>query len=192
MATETTNYKLMKPDKTDFVNIPEHMNGNMDIIDQLISERIEKAMIAHDLTTKDVNKVLGADVGEAIAQLLTNLQNNKADKTAIPTSLPANGGTANNATNASNADKLDGYHADSFLKTNASCNKNWNWNGQAGQPSWLWGGNDAANMYVYNPSNFNVNYANGAGYANTSGTTNQLSVTSGAPASPFTGQLWIW
>lgn len=40
-----------------------------------------------------------------------------------------------------------------------------NWNGQTGQPSWLWGGNDGGQMYVYNPSNFNVNWANGAGYA---------------------------
>lgn len=37
------------------------------------------------------------------------------------------------------------------------------WNGQSGQPTWLWGGNDASNMYVYNPSNFSVNYANSAG-----------------------------
>ena len=33
------------------------------------------------------------------------------------------------------------------------------WSGQAGQPTWLWGGNAATNMYVYNPSNFNVNSA---------------------------------
>lgn len=44
---------------------------------------------------------------------------------------------------------------------------NFNWSGQSGQPSWLWGGNDGSNMYVYNPSNFNVNYANGAGNADT-------------------------
>lgn len=37
------------------------------------------------------------------------------------------------------------------------------WNGQSGQPTWLWGGNDASNMYVYNPSNFSVNYATTAG-----------------------------
>lgn len=42
---------------------------------------------------------------------------------------------------------------------------NFNWSGQGGQPSWLWGGNDGINMYVYNPSNFSVNYANSAGYA---------------------------
>lgn len=40
-----------------------------------------------------------------------------------------------------------------------------NWNGQAGQPTWLWGGNDGVNMYVYNPSNFSVNFANSAGTA---------------------------
>ncbi len=39
------------------------------------------------------------------------------------------------------------------------------WNGQSGQPAWLWGGNDASNMYVYNPSNFSVNYAATAGVA---------------------------
>lgn len=37
------------------------------------------------------------------------------------------------------------------------------WAGKGGQPTWLWGGNDASNMYVWNPSNFSVNYANSAG-----------------------------
>lgn len=45
------------------------------------------------------------------------------------------------------------------IPTSASCNKNWNWSGQGGQPTWLWGGNDANNVYVYNPSNFSVNNA---------------------------------
>ena len=43
------------------------------------------------------------------------------------------------------------------------------WNGQGGQPTWLWGGNDASNMYVWNPSNFSVNYANSAGSAGSAG-----------------------
>ena len=36
-----------------------------------------------------------------------------------------------------------------------------NWNGQGGQPNWLWGGNDSdpTQMYVYNPSNFWVAHA---------------------------------
>ena len=45
------------------------------------------------------------------------------------------------------------------------------WSGQKGQPTWLWGGNDGTNMYVYDPSNFHVaaanNDGNGANIANT-------------------------
>ena len=38
---------------------------------------------------------------------------------------------------------------------------NFMWQGQSGQPTWLWGGNGAGNdMYVYDPRNFSVNYAN--------------------------------
>lgn len=37
------------------------------------------------------------------------------------------------------------------------------WEGQGGTPPWLWGGSDGVNMYVYNPANFSVNYANVAG-----------------------------
>lgn len=36
-------------------------------------------------------------------------------------------------------------------------NVNFNWSGQPGQPSWLWGGNNGTDMFVYNPSNLSVN-----------------------------------
>lgn len=60
------------------------------------------------------------------------------------------------------------YHTGNFnpanyIPTSASCNKNWNWSGQGGQPTWLWGGNDPTNEYLYNPSNFSVANANTAG-----------------------------
>lgn len=42
-----------------------------------------------------------------------------------------------------------------------------NWSGQSGQPSWLWGGNNQHSYYVYNPSNFRVAYAASAGNADT-------------------------
>ncbi len=85
------------------------------------------------------------------------------------------------------ADQLDGYHESSFIKTSASCNKNWNWSGQGGQPSWLWGGNDGTNMYVYNPSNFSVNYANSSNYSNSSGSAGYAN-SSGIANSPSFGQ----
>lgn len=50
---------------------------------------------------------------------------------------------------------------------NTSLPMTFNWSGQGGQPTWLWGGNEPGNMYVYNPSNFSVNYANSAGNADT-------------------------
>ena len=57
-------------------------------------------------------------------------------------SAPANGGTA---------------WAANRLRREGGVDTIWNWAGQGGQPSWLWGGNDGVNMYVYNPSNFSVN-----------------------------------
>lgn len=57
---------------------------------------------------------------------------------------------------------------------------NFNWSGQSGQPSWVWGGSDGTNMYVYNPSNFSVNYASSAGAV--TGVTLQGNLgTSGSP-----------
>lgn len=67
-------------------------------------------------------------------------------------SAPANGGTA---------------WAANRLRREGGVDTVWNWAGQEGQPGWLWGGNDGVNMYVYNPSNFSVNYANSAGGART-------------------------
>jgi phage-related tail fiber protein len=41
------------------------------------------------------------------------------------------------------------------------------WSGQPGQPTWLWGSNDGQTMYVWDPRNFSVAYAANAGNANT-------------------------
>lgn len=47
------------------------------------------------------------------------------------------------------------------------------WSGQPGQPTWVWGGTgtegDGGTYRVWNPSNFNVNYAASAGNANSVG-----------------------
>lgn len=52
-----------------------------------------------------------------------------------------------------------------------------NWSGQSGQPTWLWGGNSRHSYYVYNPSNFRVAYASSAGsvaWSNVSGRPSSL------------------
>ena len=77
-------------------------------------------------------------------------------------SAPANGGTA---------------WAANRLRREGGVDTVWNWAGQGGQPGWLWGGNDGVNMYVYNPANFSVNYANSAGSAPANGGTAWATVT---------------
>ena len=61
------------------------------------------------------------------------------------------------------------YHADYSRYVYCTSGKylNFQWSGQSGQPTWLFGSNDGANVYVWNPSNFSVNYANSAGNADT-------------------------
>jgi hypothetical protein len=56
-----------------------------------------------------------------------------------------------------------------------------NWAGQSGQPTWLWGSNDGSNHYVYNPSNFSVSHASTAGTASTANAVTWANV-SGKPS----------
>lgn len=96
------------------------------------------------------------------------------------------GGTAKNATTAGTATtaaKL-GRNGDTGIPMT------FNWSGQGGQPSWLWGGNDGSNMYVYNPSNFSVNRASTAGTANVANYlfythTNEINFKGGAQATCY-------
>ena len=48
---------------------------------------------------------------------------------------------------------------------NESYNMRLHYTSQSGQPTYLWGTNNGADAYVWNPSNFNVNYASTAGSA---------------------------
>ena len=63
---------------------------------------------------------------------------------------------------APNAAWADGAQFALRLRREGNVDTIWNWAGQGGQPGRLWGGNDGVNMYVYNPANFSVNYANSA------------------------------
>lgn len=74
--------------------------------------------------------------------------------------------TSAGCTKAPNADTADLAGVANRLRTESGVDTLWHWDGQAGQPTWVWGGVDGTNMYVYNPATFNVNYANSAGSAN--------------------------
>ena len=84
-------------------------------------------------------------------------------------------------------------HDHPYIHSSASCNKNWNWSGQSGQPTWLWGGNDGTNMYVYNPSNFSVKYAASAGHSGNSDRIagKNIFVQQSQPSPGATGDIWI-
>lgn len=56
-----------------------------------------------------------------------------------------------------------------------------NWSGKDGQPTWLWGGEDGGNMYVYNPSKFNVNSAKTAASADSA---KKLATNAGSATQP--------
>jgi hypothetical protein len=59
-----------------------------------------------------------------------------------------------------------GQYVRNYIATGARNNEmTFYWVGQSGQPTWLWGSNNGTDIYVYNPSNFSVNYATTAGSA---------------------------
>jgi hypothetical protein len=59
--------------------------------------------------------------------------------------------------------------------------KPFSYSGQAGQPSWLWGTNNGSEYFVWNPSNFSVNYATSAGSASSATTATSATNASNVP-----------
>ena len=80
-----------------------------------------------------------------------------------------NGNTVYHAGNLTNLNQLTngpGYittDGRAYPRRADGTNINFYWTGQSGQPSWLWGSNNGTDFYVWNPSNFSVNYASSAG-----------------------------
>lgn len=106
------------------------------------------------------------NLAEYVAMSSTNTANNIVIRDAsgnfsagaITASLNGNASTATNATNAANATLATKASTLSQGGGNGTA-MTFNWSGQNGQPTWLWGSNDGTNHYVYNPANFNVDKA---------------------------------
>lgn len=77
--------------------------------------------------------------------------------------------------------KLTGTAAKLGRNGDADTPMTFNWSGKDGQPTWLWGGENGSDMYVYNPSNFNVNNAKTAGSADSA---TKLSSSAGSATQP--------
>lgn len=147
--------------------------------------------IQNNLTSDSTSDSLSAAQGKVLKGLVdgkapTSHKHTKSQITDFPTSMPASDVSAwakaptkptytkaevglGNVDNTADKDKSVKYATSAANATNTQYLNNdsqymrFHWNGQSGQPTWLWGGNDASNMYVYNPSNFSVNYATTAG-----------------------------
>lgn len=143
--------------------------------------------IQNNLTSDSTDQSLSAAQGKALKALVdgkapASHTHKKSQITDFPSSMPASDVSAwakaatkpsytkaevglSNVDNTADKNKSVNYATSAGLATNAQCLNNDNkymkfhWSGQKGQPIWLWGGNDSGDMYVYNPSNFNVNYA---------------------------------
>lgn len=143
------------------------------------------------MTSDSTDQSLSAAQGKALKTLVDGKApishtHKKSQITDFPSSMPASDVYAwakaatkpsytkaevglGNVDNTADKNKNVKFATSAGSATNAQCLNNdsqymrFHWNGQSGQPSWLWGGSDASNMYVYNPSNFSVNYANSAG-----------------------------
>ena len=125
---------------------------------------------------------------------ISQFTNNSGYLTSV-TNISGNAATATLATKASTLSQGGG----------TGTGMTFNWSGQGGQPTWLWGSNDGSNIYVWNPSNFNVNYATSAGSATSAGTATSAgsATTAGScsgnaatatnvAASGITGQTGMW
>lgn len=153
--------------------------------------------IQNNLTSDSTDQSLSAAQGKALKTLVdgkapTSHKHTKSQITDFPTSMPASDVSAwakaatkpsytkaevglSNVDNTADKDKNVKFATSAGSATNAQCLSNdsqymrFHWNGQSGQPTWLWGGEDGTNMYVYNPGNFKVNWAQSAAngvYAN--------------------------
>lgn len=91
MATTTTNYKLIKPVLTDAPDITQ-TNPNWDLIDQMIAARIEKALIANNLLSDNVNTVLAAPQGKILKAMIDE-QNKNLEKIVYGTIVIVGNGT---------------------------------------------------------------------------------------------------
>ena len=81
--------------------------------------------------------------------------NNQSQSYVFPTS-GLSVGSATNATNATNAGSAT--YASYLRQSGTGTSMTFNWSGQSGQPTWLWGSSvsDGSLQYVYNPANFVV------------------------------------
>lgn len=116
---------------------------------------------------KVVQKALDSDHADTATTATTATYATSAGTAAA---CSGNSDTATYATSAGTAAACTGNAATaSSIPWSGVSSTPFSYSGQPGQPPWLWGTTDGSTYAVWNPANFNVNYANSANYANNSG-----------------------
>jgi len=164
-----------------------------------ISGNAATATSATSASTATYATTAGSITGQANSATITATSANTGSQIVLRDSsgnFSAGTITASLSGNATTSSSTTGNAATATLATKASTlaqgggngtAMTFNWSGQSGQPTWLWGSNDGTNVYVWNPSNFSVNYATSSGssssstYATTAG-----SITSQANSATIT------
>lgn len=102
---ETTNYKIRKPDPTDFFNIEEHFNHNADVIDNAI-HNVETKLnnidtTAEKTTLKDTgNNYNSNNVEGALIEIAEDISASKTSILNLQKELGTNKATLQNNINA--------------------------------------------------------------------------------------------
>ena len=150
-----------KSNIAEFYNNKAVINGELKIIKNVTVEQ--------NIEVKG-NSILKGDL--TIDGILTveNIKTNSDINYATITDVKTINNLDNYYTRTVIDSKLDNYLTTETWRSKVTGSSNWNWSGQSGQPTWLWGGNDNENFYVYNPANFRVAYAANANYATSAGT----------------------
>lgn len=117
MATNTTNYNLVKPNEDDFYDI-EVQNDNMDIIDEELGALQQQAN-EYTIPTASTTELGGIKVG-------TNLSMEGDVLNAIDTTYTSATTTTAGLMSATDKSKLDG------IATGAEVNVNADWNATSG------------------------------------------------------------
>lgn len=172
-------------------NITGHADGDLALSGGTLSGNIHFADIGDNATSAGITwlgstdgasiyyQTTGADCGNLVLNLVDDSNcylriaaNGEFKSYFSPTDGNFHGNVNGRADSAGYADSAGSAPANGGTATNAeyiACEgigyARVRWAGQGGQPSWLFGSNDGVNWYVWNPSNFNVNYANSANYA---------------------------
>ena len=184
-----TSYKQVYEANKTYVNkkVADLVNGAPEQLDTL--QELSKALNNDKDYAATVNNALAEKLGrtEKAVSAKTADSVSFAGVTGKPSTYPPSSHNHDSAYPATNGSRASGTWGINISGSSASCTGNsstantagkigeggntnypitFHWSGQSGQPTWMWGSNDRANQYVYNPSNFSVNYANSAGSAN--------------------------